>query len=135
MAAYNDRKTSFGKKRLVDSGDTLWVKNFIEIALSYIVSEINAFLHLHRNQRWPPKKAGKRFWGKGARDHADTLWFQNFVEITLPRTVYKINAFLHFTQKFKMATKNLWQENYFWENLPVHSADNLWVKNFVEIAL
>ena len=28
-----------------------------------------------------------------------------------------------------------WQEKDFWENLPVDSADNLWVKNIVEIAL
>ena len=28
-----------------------------------------------------------------------------------------------------------WQENDFWEKLPLDSADNLWVKKFVEIAL
>ena len=28
-----------------------------------------------------------------------------------------------------------WRENYFWEKSPVDSADNLRVKNFVEIAL
>ena len=28
-----------------------------------------------------------------------------------------------------------WQENYFWEQLPVDSADTLWTKNVVEIAL
>ena len=29
----------------VDSADTLWVKNFVAIALSRTVSKINAFLH------------------------------------------------------------------------------------------
>ena len=33
------------KKYPVDSANTLWVKNFVEIALSHSASEINAFLH------------------------------------------------------------------------------------------
>ena len=44
MAGENCRKTIFEKKSLVDSADTLRVKNFVEMAISCIVSDINAFL-------------------------------------------------------------------------------------------
>ena len=37
-------ENDFCKKSSVDSANTLWVKNFVEIALSRSVSEINAFL-------------------------------------------------------------------------------------------
>ena len=42
------RENNFCKKLPVDSGDTLWVKIFVEIALSRSVSEINAFLRFQR---------------------------------------------------------------------------------------
>ena len=45
----------------VESADTLWVKNFIEIALPHTVSEINVFCIYRRNLRWLPKIAGKSF--------------------------------------------------------------------------
>ena len=38
------RENDFCKKWAVDSADTLWVKIFVEIALSRSVSEINVFL-------------------------------------------------------------------------------------------
>ena len=37
------RENDFWEKSPVDSADTLWVKNFVEITLSRSVSEINAF--------------------------------------------------------------------------------------------
>ena len=40
---------------------------------------------------------------------------------------------MRFMQKFKLAAKMA--QNDFWEKLPVHSADTLGVKNFVEITL
>ena len=36
----------FVESHQIESADTLWVKNFVEIALSHSVSEINAFLCL-----------------------------------------------------------------------------------------
>ena len=42
------RKNNFCEKLPVDSAKTLWVKIFIEIALSRSFSEINAFLHFQR---------------------------------------------------------------------------------------
>ena len=41
------RENDCWKKLLVDSADTLWVKNFVEIALSCYVSEINTILQIH----------------------------------------------------------------------------------------
>ena len=62
------------------------------------------FFVFHRNSRWPPKVAGKRF----LRKVASRLQIQikNFVEITLSRSVSEINTVLHFMQKFKMAAKS-----------------------------
>ena len=44
MVANNDRKTIFWEKSPVDSAYTLWVKNFIKMALYRTVSKINACL-------------------------------------------------------------------------------------------
>ena len=54
----------FWENMPVHSGETLWVKNFVEITLSHTISETNAVLC--RNSRWPPKMVGKRFLGKVA---------------------------------------------------------------------
>ena len=48
---------------------------------------------------------------------AYTSQAKNFVKITLSHTISEINAFLRFTQKFKMATKNWWENN-FWQKVP-----------------
>ena len=39
------RKNDFWGNMSVHSADTLWVKNFVEIALSRTVFKINVFLH------------------------------------------------------------------------------------------
>ena len=83
------------------------------------------FRVLLRNSRWPPKRAGKDFWGNLADNSAntlgvkkdgktifgktyhmtvDTLGLKNFAEIALSRTISETNVFLCFIQKFKMAT-------------------------------
>ena len=77
----------------VQSADTQQIKNFVEIALYRTISKINVFCVLRRNSRWPPKVAGKQFWGKLAVDFADTMQVKNFVEIALSRTVSQINVF------------------------------------------
>ena len=59
-------ENNFWQKVAADSVHTLRIKNFVEIALSHTVSEINAFLHLRRDSRWPPKVAEKGFLGKVA---------------------------------------------------------------------
>ena len=58
------RENDFWEKSPVDSADTLWVKNFIEIALSRSVSEINVFLHLRQKFTMAAKSGRKTSFGK-----------------------------------------------------------------------
>ena len=53
------RENDFWEKSLVYSADTLWVKNFIEIAVSRSVSEINAFLHFTQKFKMAAKSSRK----------------------------------------------------------------------------
>ena len=48
----------------VDSEDTLWIKNFVEIVLSRSVSEINTFLHFTQKFKMAAKSGGKMIFGK-----------------------------------------------------------------------
>ena len=95
----------FCKKSSADSAHTLWAKNFVEIALSCSVTEINAFLRLMQKFKMAAKSGRKTiFWEKSPVHSPDTLWVKNFIEMALSRSVSDINAFLRLTQKFKMAT-------------------------------
>ena len=60
------RENDFWEDLPVDSADTLWVKNFVEIALSRIISEINAFLPFMQKFKMAANMVGKQFWGKVA---------------------------------------------------------------------
>ena len=64
MAAKSGRNTIFGEKSVVDSAATLWVKNFVEIALSHSVSEINRFLSLMQKFKMAAKSGGKTIFAK-----------------------------------------------------------------------
>ena len=66
MAIQNGRKMIFGGKSPVKSVDTQWVKNFVEIALSRTVCEINAFLHLTQKFKTAAKNGDKAIFGKFA---------------------------------------------------------------------
>ena len=57
-------ENDFWGKSPVDSADTLWVKNFIEIALFHSVSEINMFLHPTQKFKMAAKSGGKTIIGK-----------------------------------------------------------------------
>ena len=108
MAAKSGGKTIFAKKSPLDSADTLWVKNFVKIALSRSISKINAFLCLTQKFKMAAKSGGKMFFFCEIMpvDSADTVRVKNFVEIAQFRSVSEINTFLHFTQKFKTAAKS-----------------------------
>ena len=58
MAAKSGGKTFFSKIMPVDSADTPWVKNFVEIALFHSVSEINAFLRFMQKFKMATKSGG-----------------------------------------------------------------------------
>ena len=66
-------KTFFCKIMPLDSADTLWVKNFVEIALSRSVSEINTFLHFTQ-KKWREND----FCEKLPVISTNTLWVKNF---------------------------------------------------------
>ena len=57
-------ENDFCKKSPVDSADTLWVKNFVENALSRSVSEINTFLRLTLKFKMAAKSGGKMIFAK-----------------------------------------------------------------------
>ena len=97
----------------VDSADTLGVKNFVEIALSCTVIEINAFLHLKQKLKMASKNGRKNdFLEKWPIDFAETLPVKNFVEISLSHR-YRDKCILAFYQKYKMA-RQIWLGNNFW---------------------
>ena len=88
------RENDFCEKSPEDSADTLWVKNFVKIALSHSVSEINSFLRLTHKFKMAVKSGGKMFFcEKSPVDSTNTLWVKNLFEIALPRSVSEINAF------------------------------------------
>ena len=64
----------------------------------------------------------------------DTLRVKNFIEITLSRSVSEINVFFALNTEIQDGHQK-WREKQFCKNSPVDSADTLWVKNFVKIAL
>ena len=73
-------------------------------------------------------------WEKSPVQSTDTLWVKSFAKITPSCSVSQINTFFCFTQKFKMAAKS-GGKTLLCKKSPVHSADTLRVKNFLEIAL
>ena len=107
-------------------------KNFIEIALSRSVSEINLYLRLTQKFKMATKSGGKRFLGRVVSRlcrHPVGQKFRRNRSITL-----RFRDFLRFTQKFKMVAKS-GGKMFFCKKSPVDSGDTLWVKNFVEISL
>ena len=64
MAAKYGGENDLWEKSTVDSTDTLGVKNFDEIALSCIVSEMNVFLHFTQKVKMAAKNGGKTIFGK-----------------------------------------------------------------------
>ena len=57
-------ENDFWGKSPVESADTLWVKNLVEIALSCSVSEINPFLCITQKFKMATKSGGKTIFGK-----------------------------------------------------------------------
>ena len=58
------REKDFCERSPVDSADTLCIKNFVEIALSHSISEINMFLHLMQKFKMAAKSGGKMIFAK-----------------------------------------------------------------------
>ena len=60
------RENEFWEKSPLNSADTLRVKNFVEIALSRTISEINTFLRFTLKFKMAAKNGGKTIFGKVA---------------------------------------------------------------------
>ena len=107
------RENDFCKKSPVDSADTLWVKNFVEIALSRSVSETNTFLCLTQKFKMAAKSGGKTFFF--LQNNASRLCRypagQKFVEIALSRSISEINMFCIYAEIQDGRQK--WRENDF----------------------
>ena len=96
MAAKNGGKVIIVKSRQ-QTAYTLWVKNFVEIALSRTVSKINALLHFTQTFKMAAKSGGKVIFVKSRQYTLDTLGVENFDEIPLSRTVKEIETNLWFS--------------------------------------
>ena len=88
------RENDFCEKSPVDFHDTLWVKNFVEIALSRSVSEINTFLHLTQKFKMATKNGGKTIFAKSCEYALQISWGSKS-SLKLLYLVL-INAFLRF---------------------------------------
>ena len=87
-------ENNFCKKSPVDSADTMRVKNFVEIAPSCSISEINVFLCLTQKFKMATKSGGKTFFCKIMPvDSADSLRVKHFVEIALSHSFQDKHAF------------------------------------------
>ena len=66
------RENQFGEKLLMDSEDSLWVKNFVEIAVSRSVSELNVFSPFYTEIQ-DGRQQENDFYEKSPVHFADTL--------------------------------------------------------------
>ena len=60
-------ENDFWKKSPVDSADNLWVKNFVEIALSRSISKINVFLHFTQKFKMAAESGGTTIFRKSCQ--------------------------------------------------------------------
>ena len=79
MATKKWWESDFCKMSPVHSADTLWVQNFVEIALSHTISEMNALLRFTDKFKMAAKSGGKAIFAKKMSvDSADILWDKKF---------------------------------------------------------
>ena len=129
------QEKDFWKKSPVNSGDTLAIKNFNEIALSCKVYEINAFAFYAEIQDGHQKWRQNDFWEKSPFDSPDTLpGGKKFRPNRCISHRFPDECVFTFYAEIQDGRQK-WQENDFGENSPVDSGDTLALKNFNEIAL
>ena len=135
MAAKSGRKTVFFCEIMpADSEDTLRFKNFVEIALSRSVSDINMFLHFTQKFKMAAKSGRKIFLRKVASGLYKYPVGQKFCRNRFISLRFRDKHIFLFKTEIQDGRQK-WRENNFWEKSPVDSADTLWIENFVEIAL
>ena len=67
------------------SADTLRVQNFVEIALSHTIFEMNALLRFMQKFKMAAKSGGKVIFVKSRQYTLDTLGVENFDKIALSK--------------------------------------------------
>ena len=114
-----------GEKWPVDSADTLKVKNFIEIALSCTISEINVFLHFTQKFKMAAKNSRNRFFLEKVASRlyrypgGKKFWRKRSIWHRFPdKCVFALYAEIQDGHQ-------KWRENNFGEKSPVDSADTL----------
>ena len=113
MATKKWRESDFCKMSPVHSADTLWVQNFVEIALSHTVSKMNVLLRFMQKFKRAAKSGGKAiFVKKSPVDSAYILWLYH---APFPRQV-----FLTFHAEIQDGRQK-WRESDLCKKSPVHS--------------
>ena len=136
MAAIFGGTEFFGKLGQLLSKFTLWVKKFVEIALSSMVFKIQTFCALHfwkkiENSKWPPFWWVKNSLNLGKASLHRPPMDQKVLAKSLYVALFSrcVLWFLRKIRKFKMAG----QKNF--ENWVTYSRVTLWVKHFIKITL
>ena len=106
MATKKWQQNDFWEKSPVDSADTLGVKTFNKIAVSHTVSEEMRLCVLHRNSRWSPKMAGKRFLEKTRQLTLEIPWRSKILTKSLYLAPFEIFTFFNLLLKSQMAAKS-----------------------------
>ena len=116
---FNLRKT-FPFKHLKYSADALWDKNFVKIALSRSISEINKFLRFMQKFKMAAKSSRKIiFWGKLPED-CRYLAGQKFCRNRSISLRFRDKLVFAFNAEIQDGRQK-WRENDFLEKSPVDS--------------
>ena len=113
------------------SPNTLWVKNFVEIALSRSVSEINTFLYFMQKFKMAAKSGEKLFLRKVARRLCRYLVCQKFCRNCSISLRFRDKHVFAFNAEIQ-GGRQKWRENDFCEKSPIDSADTLQIKFFYQ---
>ena len=125
MAAIIGETKIFEKKCRLICRETLWVKNFIEIALCSTIFYISIFVFCKfckkiRKFKMAAIIGETKIFGKKCRLICrETLWVKNFIEIALCSTIFDISIFefCNFCEKFKNSKwPPLLARQFFFEN-------------------
>ena len=109
----------------VDSADTLWVKNFVKIALTRTVIEITVFLHFTHKFKMAAKMAGKLLLGNCASRLCRYSAGQKFRRNCSISHHFQDKCVFVFYAEIQDGHQK-WQERDFWEKSSVDSAYTLW---------
>ena len=114
------RENDFCKMSPVQSADTMQVQNFVKIALSHTVSEMNALLRFTQKFKMATKSGRKAIFAK--KSPVDCIYpvGQKISAKSLYHTPFPREVFLTFHAEIQDGHQK-WQESDFCKKSPVHS--------------